>query len=51
MKGSGTNFQSETLSLKHVRNVCHTTHQYLTKFHYDRIQISKFISISVTSIM
>ena len=32
MKGSGISFQSPTLSQKHARNVCHTAHQYLTKF-------------------
>ena len=33
--GSGTSFQSPALSQKHVRNVCHTVHYYLTKFHFD----------------
>ena len=31
IKGPGTSFQSPALSQKHVRNVCHTAHQYLTK--------------------
>ena len=49
--GPGTNFQSPALSQKHVRNICHTAYQYLTKFHFDRTQDSKEISICVTSIM
>ena len=44
MKGSGTSFQSLALSQKHVRNVCHTTHMYLTKFHFDRTEDSEEIS-------
>ena len=48
MKEPGTNFQSPAFCQKHVRNVCHTAHQYLTKFHFDRTQNSKEISISVT---
>ena len=40
---SGTSFQSPALSQKHVRNVCHTAHQYLTKFNFDRTQGSKEI--------
>ena len=47
----GTSFQSPALSQKHVRIVCHTAHQYLTKFHFDSTKDSKEISISVTSIM
>ena len=35
MNGPGTNFQSPALSQQHVRNVCHTAHKYLTKFHFD----------------
>ena len=35
IKGPATSFQSLALSQKHVRNVCHTTHQHLTKFHFD----------------
>ena len=50
-KEPGTSFQSAAFSQKHVRNVCHTAHQYLTKFHFDRTQDSKEISISVTYIM
>ena len=34
-KGPGTSFQSPALSQKHVRNVCLTAHQHLTKFHFD----------------
>ena len=30
IKGSGTSFQFPAL-----RNVCHTAHLYLTKFHFD----------------
>ena len=33
LKGPGTSFQSPALSQKHVRNVFHTAHEYLTKFH------------------
>ena len=36
MKGPGTSFQSPALSQEHVRNVCHTTHEFLTKFHFDK---------------
>ena len=28
-------FQSQLVNQKHVRNVCHTAHWYLTKFHVD----------------
>ena len=35
VKGPGTSFQSLAVNQKHVRNVCHTAHQYLTKFHFD----------------
>ena len=31
IKGTGTSFQSPAFSQKHVTNVCHTPHQYLTK--------------------
>ena len=44
IKGPGTSFQFPALSQKHVRNVCHTTHQYLTEFHSDGTQDSKEIS-------
>ena len=37
IKGRWTSFQSLSLSLKHVRNVCNTAHHYLTKFHFDNI--------------
>ena len=33
IKEPGTSFQSPAFSQKDVRNVCHTAHQYLTKFH------------------
>ena len=36
IKNSGTSFQSPALTQKHVRNVCHITHYFLTKFHFDR---------------
>ena len=51
MKGPGTSFQYPALSQKHVRNVCHAPHQYLTEFHFDSTQDSKEISTSVTSIL
>ena len=35
IKGPGTSFQSPALNQKHIRNVCHTAHYYLTKFHFD----------------
>ena len=35
IKGSGTSFQSPAFSQTHGRNVCHTAHKYLTKFHFD----------------
>ena len=48
IKGPGTSFQSPAFSQKHVRNVCHTAQQYLTKFHFDITKDSKEISASVT---
>ena len=36
IKGPGTSLHSPALSQKHVRNICHTAYQYLTKFHFDR---------------
>ena len=48
IKGPGTSFQSPAFTEKHIRNVCHTAHQYLTKFYFDRTLNSKEISISVT---
>ena len=45
MNGPGTNFQSPALSQQHIRNVCHTAHKYLTKFHFDSTQDSKEVSI------
>ena len=44
IKRSGTSYQSPALSQKHVRNVCHTAHYDLTKFHFDKTQDSKEIS-------
>ena len=35
IKWPGTSFQSPALNQKHFRNVCHTAHQYLTKFDFD----------------
>ena len=35
IKGPGASFQSPALSQKQLRNVCHTAHKYLTKFHFD----------------
>ena len=43
IKEPETSFQSPALSQKHIRNVFHTTYQYLTKFHSDRTQDSKEI--------
>ena len=51
IKEPGTSFQSPAFSQKHVRNVCHTAHNYLTKFHFDRTYDSKVKNRSVTSIM
>ena len=51
IKRSGTSFQSPGLSQKQVRNVFHTTHKYLTKFHRDNTQNSEEVSLSVTFIM
>ena len=51
IKGPGTSFQFPALNQKHIRNVYHTAHQYLTKFHFDSTSDSKKISTSVTSIM
>ena len=50
VKGPGTSSQSPVLNQKH-RNVCHKAHPYLIKFHFDSIEDSKEISISVTSII
>ena len=36
IKEPGTSFQFRAFSQKHVRNVGHTAHYYLTKFHFDR---------------
>ena len=38
IKGAGTSFQSPTVKQNHVRNVCHTAHQYLTECHFDSTQ-------------
>ena len=51
IKRPGTSFQSPPLRQKYVRNICHTVHQYLTKFHFDNTQNSREINISVTSII
>ena len=51
VKRPATSFQSPTLSQEHIRNIFHTVHWYLTKFHFDNTQASKEIRISVTSIM
>ena len=51
LKEPGTSFQSPVLNQKHVRNVCHTVHLCLTKFHFGSTWGSKEISISLPSIM
>ena len=51
IKEPGTTFQSPALSQKHVINVCHITHYYMTKFHFDSTYDSKEVSISVIFIM
>ena len=35
IKGPGTSSQSRALNQKYIRNICHTAHLYLTKFHFD----------------
>ena len=35
IKKPGTSSQSPGLSQKHIGNIYHTAHQYLTKFHFD----------------
>ena len=35
IKGPGPGFQSSALGQKHVRNVYHTPHQYLTEFLFE----------------
>ena len=35
LKGPGTSFHSQALNQKHIRNVCHTAHYYLSTFHFD----------------
>ena len=47
INGFGASFQSLALSKKHVTNVCHTAHQYLTKFHFSSTEDSKETKISV----
>ena len=49
IKEPGTSFQSPVLSQKHVRNVCLTAYQYLTKFIFQSAQDSKEISRSGNS--
>ena len=44
IKEPGTNFQSPAFSQKHAKNVCDTTDQYLTKFHFGSTQDSKEVS-------
>ena len=51
IKGPRTSFKSPALSQKHVKNVCHIAHYYLTKFHFDSTYDSKEVCGSVTSIM
>ena len=46
IKGPGTSFQFVTLSPRHVRDVCHAAHQYLTKFHFDSTFGSKELGIN-----
>ena len=41
IKGPGNTFQSTALSQKHVTNICHTAHQYLTKFYLIVLRIQK----------
>ena len=48
IKRPGTSFQSPALRQKYIRNICHTTHQYLTKFYFDSIQDSRELSIILT---
>ena len=50
-EGPGTSFHSPAASQDHVRNVFHTAHQYLTKFHFDSAQNSKKIIVSVMLMM
>ena len=46
IKGPGTSFQSLVLSQKHVKYVCLTVYQYLTKFPFESAKDSKEISIN-----
>ena len=46
IKGPGTSFQSPALNQKHIRNVCQTAHEYLTKFHFNSNYDSKEVSVS-----
>ena len=41
IKGPGTSFQSPALSQKHVRNVSHIAHLYLTKLHFDILRFKR----------
>ena len=47
INGPPASFQSLALGQKHVTNVCHTAHQYLTKFHFSSIDDSREAKIGV----
>ena len=51
IKEPGASFQSPVFSQKRIKNVFHTAHYYLTKFHFDSTWDSKVISISETFVM
>ena len=51
IKGPGTSSQSPAFNQKHIRNVYHTAHYYLTKLHIDSTKDSKEISITVNYII
>ena len=45
IKDSGTSFHSAVMGQKRARNVCHTAHQYLTKFNFNSTQDLKETSM------
>ena len=47
IKEPETSSQSLALRQNHVRNICHTAHKYLTKFHFNSTKDSKEIRIRV----
>ena len=55
VKGPETSFQFPALSQKHVRNICHTVHLHLTKFHFEKKRFFRSnpykIEVMITSLI